>query len=137
MKIKTGSPSQNGMYIAYVEPAMELSIWPDKMFLSWYEGQWYHRGSDQKYRGEVFGHIGPVPSMRMRDLHKRPDKKFAVAVNEDGMYGCFKHGPFNTVKEATEIIGEEGEYIVTLIIGKDPKVIRKWSETASTWERSK
>ena len=135
MKIKTGDPSQNGLYVAYVQPSAELSIWPDKMFLSWYETQWYHTGSDQKYRGEVFGHLGPLPSMRMRDLKKRPDKKFAIAVDADGAYGCFVHGPFNTVKEATELIGDEGEYIVSLIVGKEPKLIRRWSDITSNWER--
>ena len=121
--------------MACILPAMELSIWPDKMFLSWYEGQWYHRGSDQKYRGEVFGHLGPIPSMRMRDLHKRTDKKFAIGKYPEIMHGCFTGGPFNTIKEATETWGEEDQYIAKIVIGEEPKVIRKW--ITSTWERIK
>ncbi len=78
MKIKTGDPSKNGVYVAYVSPRMELSIWPDKMFLSWYENQWYHTGSDQKYRDTVYGFLGPLPSMRMRDLGKRKDKNLPL-----------------------------------------------------------
>ncbi len=45
------------------------------------------------------------------------------------------HGPFNTIREASELIGDEGEYIVSLIIGKDPKLLRKWSDITSNWER--
>ncbi len=67
-------------------------------------------------------------------MHK---KKFATGMLPDGLHGGFLNGPFDTIKQATNSIGDEGEYIFALQIDRVPKVIRWWDDKTLTWEKFK
>lgn len=50
-------PSETGVYACRV-PMTDV-LYKDE-FLMWFGGCWNHLGSDQRYRGEVIGWIGPL-----------------------------------------------------------------------------
>jgi hypothetical protein len=56
-------PTEKGVYACripfYAEDGREIGSLQDDKFLVW-DGGWYHRMSDQSYRGEVIGWIGPL-----------------------------------------------------------------------------
>lgn len=51
-------PTEVGVYACRV-PADAPGLLDDK-FLLWHERKWWFLGSDQRYRGEVVGWIGPL-----------------------------------------------------------------------------
>ena len=63
MKAQTGNPKENGVYACFVKD----EIWPAKrMFLTWDKRhqKWCYPSSDQFYRDEVLGWIGPLEPIR-------------------------------------------------------------------------
>jgi hypothetical protein len=52
-------PDERGIYACRV-PADNLPGFHTDKFLMWFKDEWSHIGSDQKYRGEVTGWIGPL-----------------------------------------------------------------------------
>lgn len=56
---ETDDPTENGVYACRVPRGNVPGLYEDE-FLMWYDGQWGYLGSDQRYRGEVFGWIGPL-----------------------------------------------------------------------------
>lgn len=52
-------PTEVGVYACRVPMVPTLDLLEDK-FLLWYEGKWWYSLSDQRYRGEVSGWIGPL-----------------------------------------------------------------------------
>ena len=55
---QTDDPEENGVYACRMKS--DVSNLHIDRFLSWFDGQWYFMGSDQKYRGNVTGWIGPL-----------------------------------------------------------------------------
>jgi hypothetical protein len=51
-------PTQTGVYACRVP--MDDSVLMEDKFLMWFEGRWSYPGSDQRYRGEVIGWVGPL-----------------------------------------------------------------------------
>jgi hypothetical protein len=51
-------PDERGVYACRVPHEMP-GLHQDK-FLMWMDEKWWHLGSDQNYRGEVTGWIGPL-----------------------------------------------------------------------------
>lgn len=58
---ETGTPEQVGVYACRV-PLNDHEELPllDDVFLMWYENKWWYLGSDQWYRGDVLGFVGPL-----------------------------------------------------------------------------
>lgn len=54
------NPTKTGVYACRTPHPIAPNLTEDK-FLMWFDGRWAHLGSDQNYRGEVFGWIGPLP----------------------------------------------------------------------------
>jgi hypothetical protein len=54
----TDDPTERGVYACRV-PHELPGLYKDE-FLSWINGKWGYLGSDQNYRGEVIGWIGPL-----------------------------------------------------------------------------
>lgn len=52
-------PAEQGVYACRVPMDRTPAMYTD-VFLMWFEGRWSHLGSDQRYRGEVAGWIGPL-----------------------------------------------------------------------------
>lgn len=63
MNINFTDPESNGVYVAYVDHE-NGGKFAAKIILVFQDGEWYYLGSDQRYRGEVHGWIGPLPSLR-------------------------------------------------------------------------
>lgn len=63
LKIQEGDPTINGMYVAYVHPDVTIP-YAKKEFLIWIDNRWGYCGSDQWYRGKVYGWIGPLPALK-------------------------------------------------------------------------
>lgn len=70
-------PAQNGLYVAYVDPDMDVPF-SAKLLLMWMDGRWGYPGSDQNYRGTVYGWVGPLPAMRLSE----PEKTFCPICGE-------------------------------------------------------
>ena len=51
-------PSETGEYACRVP--LEGSFLLKDVFLLWFDNRWSYTGSDQRYRGEVIGWIGPL-----------------------------------------------------------------------------
>ena len=64
IQYNTGEPTEAGVYACRIpfdamERAENASLMRDA-FLLWYEGGWSYCGSDQGYRGTVYGWVGPL-----------------------------------------------------------------------------
>lgn len=55
----TGSPTETGVYACRVRDDVHPELLCDRFFL-WHEGAWWFPLSDQRYRGEVLGFVGPL-----------------------------------------------------------------------------
>lgn len=55
----TGDPVESGIYAVRV-PSDDLPGFHEDKFLLWYADKWNFLRSDQSYRGEVYGWIGPL-----------------------------------------------------------------------------
>lgn len=58
-----GLPQQTGVYACRIDDPRGSGLVVD-IFLSWFNGQWSYLGSDQRFRGEVHGWIGPLPRLK-------------------------------------------------------------------------
>ena len=89
---KTDDPTSVGVYACRV-PIDGTILYEDK-FLMWFDGRWSHCGSDQRYRGEVTGWIGPL-ERRMTPAPKKvedhPDCCKNPSYCEMPYDGCAKH----------------------------------------------
>lgn len=54
-----GTPNKTGVY-AVRTPMDEAPDLLEDRFLLWFEGKWWYPRSDQRYRGEVMGFVGPL-----------------------------------------------------------------------------
>jgi hypothetical protein len=58
-----GLPTEGGVYACRIDDPRGSGLVID-IFLQWFHGRWWHLFSDQHFRGEVHGWIGPLPRMR-------------------------------------------------------------------------
>lgn len=59
IEYQKGTPTEMGVYAVRVYDE-EIDWIVRDAFLLWYEGSWEYLGSDQRYRGEVLGWLGPL-----------------------------------------------------------------------------
>lgn len=55
----TTDPTESGVYACRV-PSEKIPGFFTDVFLMWVEGRWHYIGSDQRYRGDVTGWVGPL-----------------------------------------------------------------------------
>lgn len=68
LDIGEGRPTKPGLYVAYTNPD-DLGRdfkYAERRLLMWDSG-WFHRSSDQKYRGYVYQWVGPLPALELED----------------------------------------------------------------------
>lgn len=58
IKINKGLPEKFGMYVVYVFLIKSII---ERKLLMFCNDVWFYPSSDQKYRGEILGWIGPLP----------------------------------------------------------------------------
>jgi hypothetical protein len=56
---ETDTPTETGVYACRVPDDIRLGLAKD-VFLMWFDSRWGYLGSDQRYRGEVLGWVGPL-----------------------------------------------------------------------------
>jgi hypothetical protein len=57
-----GDKSANGTYVVYVRTEGMLA---ERMFATYIDGTWTHPFSDQRFRHEILGRVGPLPPLMM------------------------------------------------------------------------
>ncbi len=50
-----------GVYACRVDNLEMGRPFQKDIFLMWMDGRWYYLGSDQRFRGDVYGFTGPIP----------------------------------------------------------------------------
>ena len=58
-----GLPQDTGVYACRVDDPHGRGLVVD-IFLMWFNGRWSYLSSDQNFRGEVHGWIGPLPRLK-------------------------------------------------------------------------
>lgn len=66
--MQTGTPVENGMYVAYVDPDVPGIPFAGRRLLMFIDNRWGYLSSDQYYRGAVCGYVGPLPAMSIGDI---------------------------------------------------------------------
>jgi hypothetical protein len=56
-------PELSGMYVAYIEPDINLPYAKKELLM--FLDNWYFLHSDQKYRGKIYGYVGPLPGFKI------------------------------------------------------------------------
>lgn len=135
MKINKDDPVKNGMYVVYTGDQY-IRGYPDRKLLMFINKRWGYPNSDQMFYGKVHGWIGPLPAPKISDL-ERISVKYAIAFRPDGEHGAFIDGPFDSLYEALEVIGEKGHYIYELHLDQESVPIRKWSDKKMKWLKRK
>lgn len=59
-------PGERGNYVAYVDNDVTRRF-AERKLLHWDGARWFYPLSDQRFRGPVYGCIGPIPSMELHD----------------------------------------------------------------------
>lgn len=66
IEIKEGRPPRNGLYVVYVNDTVDKrAMAAQRRFLMWFDGEWNYCMSDQRFRGHVYGWVGPIPIMKL------------------------------------------------------------------------
>lgn len=68
MEVTRGDrPDRQGSYVAYVplSRAGGLTVC-DRVLLTYVGGRWGYPASDQRFRGEILGYVGPLPGAVFR-----------------------------------------------------------------------
>ena len=63
--------------------------------------------------------------------------KYAISIKPDGYHGAFQDGPFDTLEEALDELGQKGQFIFELYLDKEAVTVRKWSEKKFKWLKKK
>ena len=66
LEVHDGTPPANGMYVAFVNGEY-IETYAARELLMWINGQWGYRKSAERYRGHVYGWIGPLPALPLTD----------------------------------------------------------------------
>lgn len=63
---QTGTPDKTGVYACRVESVDGLPepFDVEDKFLMWHDNRWWHIGSSQSFRPQVYGWIGPLERFR-------------------------------------------------------------------------
>lgn len=65
MEVQTGTPPEDGRYVAFVQCAsLQISDWCEPVILSYHSGSW-------QYMWPVFGWIGPLQPVKWQTLLDR------------------------------------------------------------------
>lgn len=56
-----------GLYVVYVNDDVPNARFAARTILMWDGECWYYPSSDQRYRDYVYGFIGPLPPMQLKD----------------------------------------------------------------------
>lgn len=56
-------PTTNGVYACRVDN-LDMPGFQKDEFLMLHSGHWTYLGSDQRFRGELYGWVGPIPRTR-------------------------------------------------------------------------
>lgn len=59
-------PTTDGIY-AVRTPNYDLPGYDKDIFVQLLNGRWTHIGSDQRFRGDIFGWAGPIPRTKAAD----------------------------------------------------------------------
>lgn len=130
LKVAIGNPRIDGMYVAYVEGIIEP--YTKRELLMWVYGVWSYPGSDQKYRGTIYGWIGPLPTPRVSDLVKT---YYAIGSKKEGQW-AFTDGPIDDIQELLEGGGAKGDYIVQLVEYANSHIKEyRWNHKTSSWRK--
>lgn len=54
-------PDHIGVYACRVDDLQMGHPFQKDVFLMWMDGRWSYLGSDQRFRGDVYGFVGPIP----------------------------------------------------------------------------
>lgn len=57
------TPTITGTYLCYVNPPVDIP-YASLQLLLFIDNQWVYPGSAEKYRAEVYGCYGPIPSLK-------------------------------------------------------------------------
>jgi len=57
---------QKGLHVCYINHEFAENL-TDKILLMWDGDYFYHRSSDIKYRGHIYGAVGPLPILKLED----------------------------------------------------------------------
>lgn len=68
---RTGDPQEKGVFACRVK--LLPADLPEDKFLVRMDGKWWYQWSDQEYRGEVLGWVGPL-ERKVRTNEDRPRK---------------------------------------------------------------
>ncbi len=135
LRITKGNHTKVGNYVCYVDHDF-LYKYPDKIILMWIGEKWGYGGSDQNYRGKVYGWVGPLPTPTLDNLGV-VCVKYAISKMPEGLNGTFLYGPYENLREAEREDGKEGQYIFELHLDQTSKAVGKWSEKKLKWLRKK
>lgn len=62
-------PAYDGLYICYTDNDA-LPAFTDRKLLMKYQGEWTYPMSDQKFRGRIYGWVGPLPVLKKEHFLK-------------------------------------------------------------------
>lgn len=130
MKIQTGRPEKEGTYVTYIDEG--VSSYPEKKLLIWDNIDWWYPCSDQFYRGIVYGWIGPLPSPKIDNL-KYSKKKYAITTEMGREFDSYKQGIFDTLEEALDCTGDNGDFIYDINTDGSKYQLAKWSDKKCKW----
>ncbi len=64
MQVEIGyRPASDGLFVCYVDNPL-LPEFTDRLILMRFKGEWTYPMSDQKYRGMIYGYLGPLPTIK-------------------------------------------------------------------------
>lgn len=132
LKVQTGTPEKTGVYVCYIDPPIKTRLFMEKCLLFYQDGDWFHLGSDQRFRGKVYCWIGHLPSPTKFDVIGKDSVMYAISSEDRAIQGSFKAGPFELLSDAAEEIGASGDFIFSITTNECKKV-RKWSVKFSGW----
>jgi len=130
MKVQTGEPVEEGLYVTFVDALIEKNT--QRILLLYVQGLWGYPGSDQLYRGKIYGWIGPLPLKTKKDFEKQDLIRYGIGTIKSAKKGSFSDGPYKSLKEIKNVVGIKGEYIFQLT-EKNEKPILKWSSKKNKW----
>ena len=131
MKVQTGTPTKQGMYIIYEGDSFPGL--PHKQLMMWINNRWGYPSSTENYRGNVLGWIGPLPTPTLEELVNKGEL-YVVYVSMENHGGL--DGPTKDLNELLELDGEKGNVIAKVY--EESGVIEylyKWSPRKSKWRK--
>ena len=60
-------PTVPGLYLIYTDPDVDVPFAKRELMMWTAEKRWGYLGSDQYFRGHVYGWLGPIPTMKLVD----------------------------------------------------------------------